>query len=458
VAESEKKQHPVRKLTVKNFSVIKDAELEFGKITVLIGPQASGKSLLCKLAYFFSNELIEAAATSVANKRTWDHFLAFLPSEFQSRFYTTTHGVTAHDTEMAFTSASYEVALQWVPALVNLRFTFSETFKQAYEAALDKRSAISRSVSGLLLSEGTNAGARWHEALFEFNSVIWGLTPLVSMYVPANRVFFSSLSKQTEVLKNVGLDWVTRNFAAQIVWDGNWKAGLLTSGRGITDEINRRMTDILGGFVITDSGIPRFLAKSGGVLPLEVVSTGTQEMIPLFNVVERLIYLREHLVEMNHTDQGGSRAERVPVSRPLVYLEEPEANIFPNTQYELVQLFAWLANDPVLDFRWVITTHSPYVLSAFNNLIEAGQAARNNPKLHDEVAKIVPEQYWIKEGDFKAYAIEDGVLKSIVNESGFVEGNYLDQVSEAIGDEFDKLVRLEYEHTKASEPAGMLVG
>jgi predicted ATPase len=52
VAEDEKQQRPVRKLTVNNFSVIKHAELEFGKITVLIGPQASGKSLLCKLAYF----------------------------------------------------------------------------------------------------------------------------------------------------------------------------------------------------------------------------------------------------------------------------------------------------------------------------------------------------------------------------------------------------------------------
>ena len=46
------KTMPVRTLTVKNFSVIKEAALEFGKITVLTGPQSSGKSLLCKLAYF----------------------------------------------------------------------------------------------------------------------------------------------------------------------------------------------------------------------------------------------------------------------------------------------------------------------------------------------------------------------------------------------------------------------
>jgi len=52
------KTRPVRTLTVKNFSVIKEAKLEFGKITVLIGPQSSGKSLLCKLAYFLSKQAI----------------------------------------------------------------------------------------------------------------------------------------------------------------------------------------------------------------------------------------------------------------------------------------------------------------------------------------------------------------------------------------------------------------
>ncbi len=51
--ENGTKQRPMRTLTVKNFSVINEAKLEFGKITVLIGPQSSGKSLLCKLAFLF---------------------------------------------------------------------------------------------------------------------------------------------------------------------------------------------------------------------------------------------------------------------------------------------------------------------------------------------------------------------------------------------------------------------
>src|ERR1035441_2927257 len=76
----------MRKLTVKNFSVIKEAELEFGKITVLIGPQASGKSLLCKLAYFFQKTLFDLAsqhAVAVLDDRAWDHFLG---ESFQNSF------------------------------------------------------------------------------------------------------------------------------------------------------------------------------------------------------------------------------------------------------------------------------------------------------------------------------------------------------------------------------------
>jgi len=37
------------KLIVKNFGPIKEAELELGKVTVFIGEQASGKSVLAKL-------------------------------------------------------------------------------------------------------------------------------------------------------------------------------------------------------------------------------------------------------------------------------------------------------------------------------------------------------------------------------------------------------------------------
>ena len=40
-------------ITVKNFMVIKEATMKCGDITVLVGEQGMGKSLLAKLRYFF---------------------------------------------------------------------------------------------------------------------------------------------------------------------------------------------------------------------------------------------------------------------------------------------------------------------------------------------------------------------------------------------------------------------
>jgi len=45
------------RLIVENFSCIHHAELETAALTILIGPQASGKSVLSKLLYFFNDVL-----------------------------------------------------------------------------------------------------------------------------------------------------------------------------------------------------------------------------------------------------------------------------------------------------------------------------------------------------------------------------------------------------------------
>jgi len=104
-----------------------------------------------------------------------------------------------------------------------------------------------------------------------------------------------------------------------------------------------------------------------------------------------------------------------------------------------------MVNDRTLNSTLTITTHSPYILSSFNNLIEADQVAREKPESKDEVARLIPEHYWIKSSDFRAYCIHDGVLESIMDsETGLISANYLDSVSETIGVEFDELLRLGY--------------
>ncbi len=429
----------MRKLTVKNFSVIKEAELEFGKITVLIGPQSSGKSLLCKLAYFLEGEIEGFAVESLLDRNSWTEFLQTVEREFGKRFLATEADWLIEQTVVSFTSHKYAIRMSGTGILLTpkFKFSFNEDFKNLYNA-------LANNPAKQLPNANVSRGELRQNLFAEISLIFSKNRTQSSTYVPSGRSLFSDAGASIVALQNPDIDPITRRFAGLIAWDSRWKAGYLTTGRGIIQKIEDEMYRIAGGTVSVKDGKPYFLSNDGRNLPLSVQSSGTLELLPLFNIVDQLACFQEHIYARLAASQISPIAD-ISEHNPLVYLEEPEAHIFPRTQYLLIQLFSSLANDPILDFDWIITTHSPYILTAFNNLIEAGQAARNNPDIKDEVAKIIPEQYWIKDGDLRAYAIENGVLKSIVAEdTGLVSANYLDQVSETIGAEFDELLRLGY--------------
>jgi hypothetical protein len=142
---------------------------------------------------------------------------------------------------------------------------------------------------------------------------------------------------------------------------------------------------------------------------------------------------------------GSVTKDLLITSKGWIYVEEPEANVFPKTQYQLVQLFSWLSSEPDLHFSWVVTTHSPYVLSSFNNLLEAWQVGHVDGERSKAVRNVIDEKYWVNPEEFRAYSIEDGHLKSIMDEeTHLISDNYLDAVSEQIGGEFDELLRIGY--------------
>ena len=67
-----------------------------------------------------------------------------------------------------------------------------------------------------------------------------------------------------------------------------------------------------------------------------------------------------------------------------IYIEEPEAHLFPEAQrqtsYKIAKVLNKLVNQQGsrLDVRVFLSTHSPYVMSAFNNLLQAGKIANES--------------------------------------------------------------------------------
>jgi len=404
----------MRKLTVKNFSVIKEAELEFGKITVLIGPQASGKSLLCKLAYFLSKEVLDIAVGRAQNEFEFSAFEEEVKKRFLDWFPRSGWGFEAWSA--CLTLEEYDVTIS--SPIIQLRdstgplfLVFGEEFRKIYREQLANARPWAK---GMIRSAFSRLMGR---AFWE------GAT-----YIPSERSYFVDTQKGYRLLASQP-DAIASRFAELY-------ADSLSS-----DTAKSRLSIHLQGELVRGGDSWLFSFDDGRTLPLNLLSTGSKEMLPLLCALEMYTHRRR---EITLDDQYGTNSED-DARFDEFFVEEPEAHIFPKEQYEIVRYFAEIVNDVTLKPAVTITTHSPYILTAFNNLIEAGQVARAKPELKEDVAKLIPEQYWIKEGDFKAYAIEDGVLKSIVAEdTGLVSTNYLDQVSETIGMEFDELLRLGY--------------
>ena len=95
------------------------------------------------------------------------------------------------------------------------------------------------------------------------------------------------------------------------------------------------------------------------------------------------------------------------------------------------------------DAEWVITTHSPYVLSSFNTLMLAYKVAQKSDELRVEVEKLVPVRCWINPDEFAAYYVDNGTVESITNpETGLINDSRLDDVSEDFAGEQDALFNL----------------
>lgn len=437
MTEDGNQMHPVRTLTVKNFSVIKDARLEFGKITVLIGPQSSGKSLLCKLAYFFQEVVVEQAEEAIKGSEEIELFRQRIKDVFH-RWFTASvfpfgpiHGSTS---EICYSDGAYWISVSHErlgESNVRVQLDLSQEIQECYE-----------SIQSKLENEKQRRESLPNPKFFA-GQIRDGLSKLrqpgtrdIYSYIPSSRSIFLSIHQA--VFGTAGrLDDLLLRFSQDFSYGFEGRIPKVGLGHSLTQWINAESERILQGKVVAAGSDYNFEATDGRTLRLTVLSSGTQELLPLITC------LREYVA----ASAAVAKTLNLPsaLHKRLFFIEEPESNIFPSTQYDLVRIFARMANEEVLDAHWVITTHSPYILSAFNNLIEAGQVASSKPELKGEVAKLIPERFWIKEGDFKAYAIEDGILKSIVAEdTGLVSANYLDQVSETIGMEFDELLRLGY--------------
>lgn len=133
-----------------------------------------------------------------------------------------------------------------------------------------------------------------------------------------------------------------------------------------------------------------------------------------------------------------------PMGTNLV-IEEPEQNLFPKTQVELVyDILTRLQFDSRTD-SLVMTTHSPYILYALNNCMLAGLTGKKDEEKVDLIKEFtsVPRQAWVDPSIISVWELEDGHIrgdKTIQDERGLIRGNFFDRVMQNVMADFNSLV------------------
>jgi len=194
------------------------------------------------------------------------------------------------------------------------------------------------------------------------------------------------------------------------------------------NKVNSMIEDILSAKYVYEGGQDYLVFQDGRRTSLPNSSSGQQEMLPLAIILSNILSIR-FLSETGY----------------IIYIEEPEAHLFPSAQRKIVQLIATIYNNPKIPVQFVITTHSPYILASFNNLIYAGNTSIDigDEKLND-LQKVVPEDQMLKYTDIRTYSLHNRTAESIMSpDSGLISTNILDEVSDELAIQFDRLLNVE---------------
>jgi hypothetical protein len=175
---------------------------------------------------------------------------------------------------------------------------------------------------------------------------------------------------------------------------------------------------ILKGEYRYSDGEERLYYNETDHVRLSLASSGQQETIWILQLIFSLV--------LNNT-------------KTTLLIEEPEAHLFPETQAYMVQLISLFAR--LKGNRIILTTHSPYILSAVNNLLYAAKAGVKHPA---EVNEIVPSYCWIDYDRMGACYVDKGKIESLMEDKlKQIRIERIDEISTELNKQFDALLQID---------------
>jgi len=450
-----------QRLIIHQFGPIADIDIEVKDILVFIGSQASGKSTVSKAIFFFKSlkDDLYRYYLDCYNQNKFDHAISRFCKLVNQKF-TKIYGVTllqSPNTKLTYIYSDQNEILIGTDLngrvnYIEFNSVFTISFEETINKLKDLRSELYGKTSNFSSSKESSIIKSKESALFEeINiqlNILFGDEREV-IYLPAGRSLITTLSQQRynidmgdDLLSDnklqsdnlIKLDYLMREFIdlidqAKLVC----KNGIDTLIQDYISEKNSPndtsirtielaqglINSILKGSYSYQNGIEKIEFADGKSTEINFASSGQQEVVWILLIIFLLI--------LND-------------SKAFLIIEEPEAHLFPVAQKQIIDLISLFAN--YSKNQILLTTHSPYILSSFNNLLYAHKLGVEEDK--KEVANIVDPHLWINPERLDAYILEDGTARTIVDrEMGLIQSAEIDRASNIIVDTFNQLFDLE---------------
>lgn len=412
----------MEQLNVTNFLVIKEAKFDVARVNVIIGSQATGKSILIKLLYLFREVISQTFLTFIENQELEEDYFSRIKNSFKEYFpkYTWAN----KEFEIIYIRDEIEIKITKTSLEKDIEIEFSQYFsdefkklKKQYEEFLNYTDEYNNYIFSNF--------DEFEEQIFYKELGLYKYFINESIFIPANRSFFANIQKNIFSFLNQGIeiDSFMKKFGSQYentkrYYSNKAMIKFLEKEKSYP-KIKRIVDNILNGSYLQKNN-KDWIESNGNIINLCDASSGQQESLPMLLILSIYAFFDNN-------------------KQNIYFVEEPEAHLFPTSQKEIVSLFGFLYNQ---NQDIIITTHSPYILVALNNLILANDVKKE--KGSEAIKNLVDEEFCIEFDDVRAYTIEDGKLITILDkETRLIGTNIIDSVSDDFSNTFDDLLSLQ---------------
>ncbi len=437
-------------LVVQNFGPIKKIEIKITDFLILIGEQATGKSTIAKLVYFFKSlrtDLIEYLYNEQEIENLLDqNFLFKIRQKFSPNFFGTTKHLQSFEIQYHYRNNRFlEISLN-SSQKINISFKNNKTNEdkkkdktykdllKICEKITDFRKEYFTKNNALLSSKDyreINFYKKEARKQIENDINLFFGDDKDTFFIPAGRSLIATLSEQLQTIDTYQLDFLMKIFLQSIQ---RLKKGFSLSFEEIIEEAKLNQKNIPDNIFLN--------------IALEKIVSILKGRYHFDSLGDKIFYDSENFVKLNFASSG--QQEVVWILQQLflfilnkdkifLIIEEPEAHLYPIAQKKLIELITLFIN--LTDSQIIVTTHSPYILSSFNNLIFAKNVGKSK---ENQANQIIQKEIWIDFDKISTFKIDNGEIFNINDqELKLVRIEEIDHASTLINNDFDNLFELQ---------------